>query len=251
MAEYTIYGHGKKHVLALHGWLGDSTIFTPMLPAIDPSTTTFAFMDYRGYGKSHALSGQYTVEEIVSDAIALADTLGWSCFHLLSHSMGGKAALRLATSYPDRVDRIVATTPVGASPVHFDANGLALFEGAASSIDNRQTIIDATTGSRLPHAWTRALAEASWHNSSKEAFSGYFNSWAKSGFAAEARGLTTPILALAGEHDAGVTVDTVRATYLADYPNAELRVLPNAGHYPMQETPISYAAEVLRFLAED
>ncbi len=251
MAEYTIYGHGPEHVLVLHGWLGDSTVFVPMLPAIDLSAMTFAFMDYRGYGKSRALLGQYTVEEIVSDAISLADTLGWTRFHVLGHSMGGKAALRLATSYPDRVERIVATTPVGASAVPFEASGLALFEGAAKSLENRQTIIDITTGNRLPPAWARNLAEASWHNSVQEAFLGYFRSWSTSDFAAEARGLLAPILVLAGEHDAGVTVEAIRATYLADYPNAELRVLPNAGHYPMQETPISYAGEIQKFFGQN
>jgi len=249
MIGHTIYGNGPVHVLVLHGWLGDSSVFDPILPAIDPTAFTFAFMDYRGYGKSQALAGAFTLDEIAADAIALADHLGWQRFNLMGHSMGGKAALRVAASHPDRVERLVAATPVPAAPVPFEAQALALFEGAAGQIANRQAIIDISSGSRLPKAWSRALAEKSGAVSAPAAVAAYFNAWAKGDFSAQARGLKTQILVLVGEHDPGLNEGVMRATYLADYPNAGLHILPNAGHYPMQETPLSFAGDVLGFLA--
>jgi len=248
MIGHTIFGTGPLHVLVLHGWLGDSTVFNPMLPAVDSSSATFAFMDYRGYGKSLSQIGEYSIDEIASDAISLADHLGWDRFHLLGHSMGGKAALRVAANHPSRVMRIVAATPVSASPVPFDADGLTLFTVATERLENRQTIIDITTGSRLPQAWARAVALKSWETSSQHAFASYFDAWAHSGFAAEARGLETEILVLVGEHDAAVTEQVVGATCLKDYPNARLKIIRNAGHYPMQETPLNFAAEIVEFL---
>ena len=54
-----------------------------------------------------------------------------------------------------------------------------------------------------------------------------------------------------GEHDPALGEAPTRATYLASYPNAQLEVLANAGHYPMFETPVAMAASMERFLAAE
>jgi esterase len=40
----------------------------------------------------------------------------------------------------------------------------------------------------------------------------------------------------------------MQQTWLAWYPNAELEILANAGHYPMHETPPAPAASIQNFL---
>ena len=40
----------------------------------------------------------------------------------------------------------------------------------------------------------------------------------------------------------------MNATYMAWYPTAELEFMPNAGHYPMDETPIALATSMEAFL---
>jgi len=40
----------------------------------------------------------------------------------------------------------------------------------------------------------------------------------------------------------------MKATFLAWYPNAELEVMQNAGHYPMDETPVALATSIENFL---
>jgi pimeloyl-ACP methyl ester carboxylesterase len=248
---HTVIGHGANRVLVLHGWLGDWSIFTPMLPAIDVELFTFVFIDFRGFGQSLNIRGDFSLSEIAGDALELADHLGWMRFNVLGHSMGGAAALRLAVDAPARVERIVAATPVPASGVPLEGDARELFAGAAEKLEARQAIIDFTTGSRHCHAWSRELALRSWMSSKPDAFAAYFRAWSGASFAAEARRLEQPILVLVGEHDAGVTEAAMRATYLADYPNSKLKVLTNSGHYPMQEIPVAFASEVQAFLGQN
>jgi pimeloyl-ACP methyl ester carboxylesterase len=40
-------------------------------------------------------------------------------------------------------------------------------------------------------------------------------------------------------------------TWLVFFPGAELEVLPNAGHYPMFETPVALATSIEEFLAAE
>jgi pimeloyl-ACP methyl ester carboxylesterase len=244
---HTVFGRGPARVIALHGWFGDSSVFDPMLPALDGEALSVAFLDYRGYGKSRHIAGDYTVAEIARDAVELADALGWDKFGVLGHSMGGAAALRTAVEARDRVTRILAATPVPATGVPFDAGARQLFESATEQFDSRQAIIAFSTGNRLSGSWCRRIAELSMERSDKAAFAGYFRSWSGGGFADSARGLAQPVLVLIGEHDTAITREAMQATYLADYPNSELKVLANSGHYPMQEVPVVFGTEVMAF----
>src|SRR5579859_1463239 len=239
---YRRLGYGPRKVIALHGWLSDSTVFDVMLRHVDQAQFEFALPDFRGYGASIEHSGRYDLAEIASDALAIADKNGWAQFHLIGHSMGGKAALRLALAQPQRVGRILAITPVSAHPAPFDAATRALFERAVHDVEARRRILDLTTGDRLPPQWSVRLAAASLDICRVEAFAGYLAAWSEGDFAEEARGLAHEMLVLVGEHDAGVPMPLVERTWLADYPNARAGTIANAGHYPMIETPLFLAA---------
>ena len=47
--------------------------------------------------------GAVSIAEMVKDARALLDTLGWSSAHIVGHSMGGVVAQQLALDSPERV----------------------------------------------------------------------------------------------------------------------------------------------------
>jgi pimeloyl-ACP methyl ester carboxylesterase len=250
MIGHTVFGRGPAKVIALHGWFGDSSVFDPMLGALDGDALSVAFLDYRGYGRSRHIAGDYSLAEIARDAVELAGALGWERFGLLGHSMGGAAALRTAVEARERVTRILAATPVPASGVPFDAGARQLFESAAEQFDSRQAIIDFSTGNRLSGSWSRRMAELSIAQSDKTAFAAYFQSWSAGGFADMARGLDQPMLVCIGEHDTAITRKAMQATYLADYPRCELKTIANSGHYPMQEVPVWFATEVQSFFGE-
>ena len=243
-----LVGSGPHRVLVLHGWFGDAHAFAPMEPALTADEFTYAFMDYRGYGGMRDASGEFTMDEIAADALALADHLGFAEFSLVGHSMGGMAVQRVLVAAPARVRKLVALTPVPASGVPFDDAGWALFNGAAANPDNRHAIIDYTTGNRLSKTWVRRMVDYSLACAAQPAFAAYLRAWAKTDFSGDVAGMPLPVKVIVGEHDPALTPTMMQMTFLSTYPDCELEVMANAGHYPMHETPVALATSIENFL---
>lgn len=241
-------GHGPHPVVALHGWFGDHRAYEAVRPHLDGSAFTYAFMDYRGYGRAIDQAGEFTMAEIADDVLALADALGWDEFSLVGHSMGGMAVQRVLAEAPDRVRKLVGINPVPASGVPFDEQGWALFSGAPDDPGNRRAIIDFTTGNRLTGTWLDRMVAFSQERSTVEAFRAYLQEWTNNDFHDRIQGAALPVKVIVGEHDPALNADVMRQTWLEWYPNAELEELANAGHYPMDETPIALATSIERFL---
>jgi pimeloyl-ACP methyl ester carboxylesterase len=243
-------GEGAHKVIGLHGWFGDRTAFAALWPHLDGAAFSYAFMDQRGYGGAKDVAGEYTIEEIARDALALADALGWERFSLIGHSMGGKAIQQVLAEAPERVRALVGIAPVPASAVPFDEQGWALFSGAAERPENRRAIIDFTTGNRLTPVWLDAMVANSLRVSTRAAFAAYLEAWAKGDFYARIAGNPVPVQVLVGENDPALGAATMEQTWLQWYPNARMETLSNAGHYPADETPIALATAIESFLRD-
>ncbi len=248
---YHRVGHGPHAVIVLHGWFGDAHAFSPMETALDGAAFSYVFMDSRGYGGMRGAAGNYSMEEVARDALALADALGFATFSVVGHSMGGMALERLALLAPLRVRKLVAVAPVPSCGVTMDAAARALFLDASGNKQARRAIIDRSTGGRLPAAWLDWKAQYSWESADPAAFARYFLAWSGTDFSEEIKAarVDLPLLALVGEHDPRFDAALMRRTYLAWYPKARLEVLANAGHYPMNETPLALAASIEAFLS--
>ena len=109
--RYALHGSGPQRVLVMHDWNGDHTNYDPILPYLNCTEFSYAFVDLRGYGASRDVPGRYTVGEIASDCMAVADELGWRRFHIVGHSMTGMAAQRIAADAPSRVKSAIAVCP--------------------------------------------------------------------------------------------------------------------------------------------
>ena len=247
---HELHGSGSHPVIALHGWFGDRTSYRPLMRWIDAEYFTYALMDQRGYGESRAVGGDFTVEEIAADAIALADSLGWDRFSVIGHSMGGKVAQRLVADAPDRVTALVGISPVPASGAGMDDDVFAIFASARDDAATRHAIIARTTGDRLPEAWLDATVRYSLQCSTTEAFEKYLSSWSRGDFRQKLDHAGTPALFIVGDHDPELSADVMRATVLRWFANARLVSFANAGHYAMDETPLDLVATVERFLRQ-
>jgi len=242
-------GHGPHTVLVLHGWFGDAHAFEPIEPWLSQDAYRYVFMNYRGYGGRRDESGAYTIDEIAADALALADTLGFETFSLIGHSMGGMAIERIATLAPDRVRALIAIAPVPCGGIRYDAATRHMLEAAATRAELRQAIIDRSTGGRLPASWVAWKAAYSAACSTPEAFAAYLHAWADTDFTDAIDG-HHPVKVLVGKHDPTFNAALMAQTYLRRYRRASVEVLDNAGHYPMNETPLALAAAIEAFLGK-
>lgn len=247
---HIIVGNGPHKVIALHGWLGHADGWGPFPRYLDGNTYSYAFMDCRGYGRMCGKGGPYTMQQVADDAIALADELGWTRFSVIGHSMSGVAIQLVWLAGPDRVRALVGITPVSAAGVPFDDNGWQLFSVAGDSVDARRKVIEITTGHRLTDTWLDMMAADTRTNADDEAVAAYLPSWSGADFADRLAAPQPPVLILAGEHDPSLSESVCRATWLQHYPDAQLQVISNAGHYPMNETPIILATHIEAFLGK-
>jgi pimeloyl-ACP methyl ester carboxylesterase len=241
-------GSGDHHVVALHGWFGSARGWGSLPDYLDRSAFSYAFMNLRGYGGRREVAGDFTMQEAAADAVALADELGWDQFSLIGHSMSGQAIQHVLLQAPGRVRRLIALNPVPATGMPMDSGSWALFSGAARSRGNRFAIINFTTGGRLPPAFVDHIVQHSLDNSSVDAFAAYLESWANTDFAEQVNGNPAAVKVIVGEHDPALSASLMEQTWLRFYPGAELEVVPNAGHYPMFETPAALAASIEEFL---
>jgi len=250
---YTQIGSGQEKVLMLHGWFGDYSVWEPTFNSLDQDTFTYVFIDYRGYGKSKDLEGNYTMNEIAKDAISLINNLEWDVFHLIGHSMGGMAMQRVALDIEDkgRIKSMVGIDPVPACGAQLEGEFWELFEGAINNSENRYNILDFTTGNRNSANWLNFMVERSYKTTTQKAFAGYLNAWSKENFKEDVEGLETPTLVCIGEHDLAFSKEAMESTYLAWLPNSQLEIIANAGHYPMQEAPINLATIMENFIKKN
>ena len=245
-------GSGDRHVLAVHGWFGSARGWGSLPDFLDRSTYTYAFMDLRGYGGRQEVTGEFTMEEAAADAIDLAGELGWDRFSVIGHSMGAKVAHQMLLQAPDRLDKLVGLNPVPPGAVPMDEQSWELFSGAAANAGNRAAIIDFTTGSKLTATFINHVVRHSLENSNQAAFAAYLQAWAKTDFSGKVQPDTsTPVKVIVGVNDPALSADVMEKTWLVCFPEAEMTILPDAGHYPMFESPVSLATSIEEFLGRD
>ena len=99
------YGEGYPLII-LHGLLGASGNWHTLSRNVFSQRFAVHALDLRNHGRSpHHPSMTYG--EMAGDVVAFMDAQGLETAHVLGHSMGGKVAMTLALSHPDRLGRLV------------------------------------------------------------------------------------------------------------------------------------------------
>jgi 3-oxoadipate enol-lactonase len=99
--------HGTGTPLVLIGGLGaDITMHRAIIQWLAQNHQVVAF-DNRGAGRTDKPDTPYTIEMMAADTLGLMDTLSIARAHVLGISMGGRIALELELSHPDRVEKLI------------------------------------------------------------------------------------------------------------------------------------------------
>ncbi|KAF6216819.1 hypothetical protein GE061_001169 [Apolygus lucorum] len=105
-------------VLILHGILGSKNNWNSLSKALNKDTKRKVIaLDARNHGDSPHTE-EFSYDLIAKDVIYLMDQRNFNKACLIGHSMGGRAMMRVALSYPDRVEKLIV---VDISPIQLSA----------------------------------------------------------------------------------------------------------------------------------
>lgn len=246
--KYEAIGNGPSRVLVIHDWSQDVSSNDLIKPYLNQDTFTFVFADVRGYGKSKDLVGNYTLDEVVGDIADLADALGWAKFSLVSHSMSGMIAQKAMVDIPNRLNRVVLTTPVPASGLKADDETFAFLLSMATNDEAFKGGMHGLTSSRYGDEWVSYKLTRNRATVNANAMIAYCHMWAKTDFSDEMKDLSTPVFVIYGKYDSeNLRHDALAPMFANWFPNLSTYVC-DSGHYPMQEMPVEYAHVLQEYL---
>ncbi len=110
--SYIKEGTGKQTLLFVHGLSSNADAWSKNIQTLKKEYTCIA-LDLPGYGKSSNPDTDYTptyFAEILNQFIKktkLEDLI------LIGHSMGGQASIKLATTYPENIKKLILVAPAG------------------------------------------------------------------------------------------------------------------------------------------
>lgn len=127
-------------VIACHGWLDNAASFDRLAPLLNDCHTIALDMPGHGLSAHKPPQATYNIWDDLLDILAVADSLGWQQFYLLSHSRGAIISMLLAAAMPERVAAMVLLDAALAQPVDITdtAEQLRKFLTSSRTISNKQ-----------------------------------------------------------------------------------------------------------------
>ncbi|MEW6269773.1 MAG: alpha/beta fold hydrolase [Thermodesulfobacteriota bacterium] len=250
--HYEVHGAGEPVLLIMglgsnaYGWYRTLPWLAERHQAIAP--------DNRGVGRSDVPPGAYTIAQMAADAAAVLDACGARSAHVVGMSLGGMIAQRLALTHPERLRSLalICTTPGGRNAVTASPDVMqALVEGGAdpSTVYRRNAWFLYGEETRRSHP-ERIEEDIVFRSKIPTTPAGYFgqlqaatghDTWDELG------SLRVPTLVVHG--DADLLVPTENGRLLAQrIPDAELVLVPGAGHMLQADAGDDLRDALLRFL---
>ena len=132
---YRLEGNDDRPVIVLSHSLGcDHGMWDAQTRDLLPHFRVLRY-DTRGHGASDAPSGDYSIERLGQDVIALTGALGIAKFAWCGLSMGGMIGQWLAASIPDRITHLVlANTSSRMDSTAMEARRLTVLEGGMKAV---------------------------------------------------------------------------------------------------------------------
>jgi 3-oxoadipate enol-lactonase / 4-carboxymuconolactone decarboxylase len=133
---YHLQGNAGRPVLILSHSIGtDHSLWDPQIEALLPYFQVLRY-DTRGHGASDATAGEYSIEMLGKDLLALADALKISQFAFCGLSLGGAIGQWVAAHAPERVTHLVLanTSPQFIPRANWETRIAAVDKGGMSAV---------------------------------------------------------------------------------------------------------------------
>ncbi len=274
MTEYTIDGQrihvheegepGQQIALLIHGWSSSWYAVSPLLPLLRQRYHCLA-VDLPGYGESPPLAERATIPGYVTLLIRLIEQVTDKPLVLVGHSMGGMISLTLTLQRSDLVERLVLLCPtisgLLSTRINLTLTPFVLMERFALTnwlISALEPLVPVTDGLLRPALFAdrTGIREEDYQRIRSDARrpgqgrvrAECFRAMRDNDLRGKLSAITAPALVIWGMEDN--TVPLRDASVVArEMPEADLRIIPNAGHWPQFETPELTKRYVRAFLS--
>ena len=205
--------------------------------------------DIRGHGASAASPGDYSVEQLGRDALALVDALAIDRFAFCGLSLGGMIGLWLAVNAPTRLTAVVlANTSARPEAARMEARRQAVLKEGMEGVAD--TVMSRFFSPRLLSQNPPAVASARRTLLATDplGYAGCCAAIRDFDLTARLAGIQVPVLVISGEQDVSLPWQGHGEVIAAAIPRAQIVHLP-AAHLSNIESPRSFAAALLHFVA--
>ncbi|TNF06416.1 MAG: alpha/beta fold hydrolase [Gammaproteobacteria bacterium] len=251
--NYQIQGAGEP-VILMHGMFGSLSNLGLVGRALIDRYQVIS-VDLRNHGESpHAMEMDYPC--MADDIVELMDHLDIPQAHLLGHSMGGKVGMQLALNQPEKVGKLIVAdiAPVDYKP---DRHG-GVLEGLKALAHTRPASRQQANEILAEHVQESGVRAFLLKNLVR-ADDGHFdlrlylegilaNYYDTLTLAPTGNPFSGPTLFIKGA-DSAYIQDKHRETVMRLFPNAQLKIIANAGHWLHAEKPDTFNRIVTQFLA--
>lgn len=248
-------------VLLIGGLTEDASAWEAQAQALTAAGRRVTRYDARGIGVSPTPPGPYRLADLVADAVEALDASGIDEADVVGSGLGGAIAQHLAIEHPERVRTLTLSASWARSDRALRALLLNWLWTAERATGVDELLQSVNRWIYAPDAWNSGAADDSitqaviaevragadgWRRF-RDAFT--WTAWAALEHDATAglARITAPALLIAGAQDA-VLGDGHTRELAALLRDADIEVLPGAGHRPHQEQPAAFNARLERFL---
>ncbi len=232
-------------IVGIGGWAGSWELWAEPFSILSQHWHTIAY-DHRGAGATVTPVESIAFDRLVDDVFAVLDAYQVEQCVLAGESAGALTVLGAALKQPQRITGLVIVDGLFWSP---SPEGSPFLAGLRT---NYAATLERFVDSCVPESDSDHLKR--WglqilHRASPEAAIALLFAASQTDLRADLDRITQPTLIIHGEADALVPVDQAR--WLAHtLPNAELTVLPGAGHVPTVTRPMEVANAVMDFFRD-
>lgn len=240
-------GLPERPPLLLAGSLGsDHAVWDPVVPDLTCSFRVLRF-DMRGHGASDAPAGDYSIEQLGRDVLAVADAAGAPRFHYAGLSIGGMIGMWLGANAGERLDRLVlCNTSAQTDRTAISERIAAVRAGGMAAVTDAALARFFTPEYAARNPAHRATVRETLLSLDPVGYAGCCAAIRDMAIEAGLPSIRVPTLVISGSADPSIPLEKGRAL-AATIPGARHAELPSA-HFSHSEQPECWAELVTDFL---